>query len=553
MKIMDIFRKFTTNNKEILNEEVEEESNCQEDNCYCEECSDCEEEVNCEDREEDNYFNEEDDYQESGEQEDNCEIEDDCNDDEGVYLNNQYYTYEEYENINYEEENDFGNWEDEYLDDYDDYYDDRYYSSKYHATSGKGNKSIKKIKTECEDDETQQNTTTKKYRVITDVSKITAKKLPTLTEEYKKDTKSLTENKKTSISKKDTLKTTNSYYAVRKGKKVGIYTSLNEAEKQVIGVSGSEWKKFKNIDDAKKYIDERKAYRGKCYVVIKGRKTGIYRNFELASEQVNGYSGGYMKKFASIEKAKEYINENNELTNLSFIDCIGEERILKIYTDGSYCDATEKYGSAFVIIEGDKEIYRFSYAERDITGKKNISGEIIAAIRALEWAFVTKYSYNIELNYDLSYIKEICMNKTKFKIEYGKILKEIYTMCINEGIDIKFNEIESHSGNYWNNLVDKLAKNAARVEYNDEMLFFKNPDKNKKYEDSNMDIAKNIIENRKKARNKKKIKRKCIKPICVSSESMARRNDFIEKEKNLDFNLNFLNVIKKIKKLSKKR
>ncbi len=53
-----------------------------------------------------------------------------------------------------------------------------------------------------------------------------------------------------------------------------------------------------------------------------------------------------------------------------------------------------------MVIEAGKEIYRYSYAERDITGKKNISGELVAAMRALEWVFITKYSDEIEINHD---------------------------------------------------------------------------------------------------------------------------------------------------------
>ena len=339
----------------------------------------------------------------------------------------------------------------------------------------------------------------------------------------------LVRNKEKEETKKNNQKESKKiYYAVRNGKKVGVYESLEEAKNQVKGVSRSEWKKFKNLEDANKYIEEGKFYKGKCYVVVRGRKPGIYKNYELAREQTDGYSSAYMKKFSSLEKAKEYINENKELSDLKYIDFVNDEKILKIYTDGSYCEATKKYGAAFVVIENDKEIYRYSYAERDITGKKNISGELVAAMRALEWVFITKYSDDIEINHDLSFIKDICTNKINPKIDYGKILKQLYNMCIKDGIAVKFNEIESHSGNYWNNFVDKLAKKVAKVEDEDEMLFFKNIEKNKMHTCDNENIAKNIIENRQKARNKKKLLDKRIKPICVSTQI-----GFLDRVKNI--------------------
>lgn len=450
------------------------------------------------------------------------------NEADGVYINNTYYSYDEYENLNYYDENDYGQWNDDYIDDYDDYYDDKYYSSKYQSTAS--SKTIKKI------DEDDKKEVKKEPLLVTDVNKITVKKLPGLTIEYKQDTRSLLNSK---VEKEK--KPAKVYYAVRNGRKVGVYESLEKAQKQVKGISGSEWKKFKNLEDANKYIKEDKVYKGKCYVVARGRKTGIYKNYELAREQTDGYSSAYMKKFNTLEKAKEYINQNKELSDLKYIDFINNEKILKIYTDGSYSEVTKKYGAAFVVIEDGKEIYRYSYAERDITGKKNISGELVAAMRALEWIFITKYSDNVEINHDLSLIKDICKNKINPKINYGKILKQLYNMCIKDGISVNFNEIESHSGNYWNNFADRLAKKAAKIEDKVEMLFFKNIEENKKYPHDNENIAKNIIENRQKARDKKKLLDKRIKPTCVSSQigfldrvknMFNKKNKLLSNEKN---------------------
>lgn len=437
------------------------------------------------------------------------------NEADGVYINNTYYSYDEYENLSYDDESDYGQWNDDYIDDYDDYYDDKYYSSKYQSTAS--SKTIKKI------DEDDKKEVKKEPLLVTDVNKITVKKLPGLTIEYKQDTRSLLNSKE-----KKAKKTAKVYYAVRNGREVGVYESLEEAQNQVKGVSGSEWKKFKNLEDANKYIEEGKMYKGKCYVVARGRKPGIYKNYELAREQTDGYSSAYMKKFNTLEKAKEYINKNKELSDLKYIDFVNDEKILKIYTDGSYCEATKKYGAAFVVIENDKEIYRYSYAERDITGKKNISGELVAAMRALEWVFITKYSDDIEINHDLSFIKDICTNKINPKIDYGKILKQLYNMCIKDGISVKFNEIESHSGNYWNNFADRLAKKVAKIEDKEEMPFFKNIEENKKHTYDNENIAKNIIENRRKARDKKKLLYKRIKPTCVSTQS-----GFLDRVKNI--------------------
>ncbi len=138
--------------------------------------------------------------------------------------------------------------------------------------------------------------------MVTDVNKITVKKLPGLTIEYKQDTRSLLNSKEEKAKKPAKV-----YYAVRNGRKVGVYESLEEAQNQVKGVSGSEWKKFKNLEDANKYIEEgpAKVY----YAVRNGRKVGVYESLEEAQNQVKGVSGSEWKKFKNLEDANKYIEE----------------------------------------------------------------------------------------------------------------------------------------------------------------------------------------------------------------------------------------------------
>lgn len=50
----------------------------------------------------------------------------------------------------------------------------------------------------------------------------------------------------------------------------------------------------------------------KFYAVKKGRKPGIYRNWDEAKAQVDGFSGAEYKSFAQITDATDYLNWNKE-------------------------------------------------------------------------------------------------------------------------------------------------------------------------------------------------------------------------------------------------
>lgn len=48
-------------------------------------------------------------------------------------------------------------------------------------------------------------------------------------------------------------------YAVRKGKNTGIYNTWAEAEQEVKGFNGAEFKSFKNMEDALDYMGDEEA------------------------------------------------------------------------------------------------------------------------------------------------------------------------------------------------------------------------------------------------------------------------------------------------------
>ena len=45
------------------------------------------------------------------------------------------------------------------------------------------------------------------------------------------------------------------FYAVKKGKNIGVYNTWDECKKQVNGFSGAEYKSFSTFQEAKEYID----------------------------------------------------------------------------------------------------------------------------------------------------------------------------------------------------------------------------------------------------------------------------------------------------------
>ena len=73
----------------------------------------------------------------------------------------------------------------------------------------------------------------------------------------------------------------------------------------------------------------------KFYAVKEGRKPGIYHTWDECKEQVNGYSGAVYKSFTNEEEAKAFIKKEERKVS----DDLG----LLAYVDGSYNIKTKEY------------------------------------------------------------------------------------------------------------------------------------------------------------------------------------------------------------------
>ena len=72
----------------------------------------------------------------------------------------------------------------------------------------------------------------------------------------------------------------------------------------------------------------------KFYAVKEGKKPGIYMSWDECKEQVNGYSGAVYKSFSNEEEAKAFIKKeerkvSDDLGLLAYVDVTGEPELIK--------------------------------------------------------------------------------------------------------------------------------------------------------------------------------------------------------------------------------
>lgn len=204
----------------------------------------------------------------------------------------------------------------------------------------------------------------------------------------------------------------------------------------------------------------------KIYAVRKGKTTGIFYSWDECSASVNGYPGAEYKSFTTKEEANSYlgnsfavqIEEEKKDQKNTALD--GTESTLTAYVDGSFDPSIGKYAFGCILLTPEGEIIRESGNGQDPESLaiRNVAGEMLGAMYAVQWAVNHGYpSLTIYYDYEgiAKWAKGDWKAKNKRTQQYAEFMngKRSY-------IQLSFQKVKAHSGDHYNEEVDKLAKSA---------------------------------------------------------------------------------------------
>jgi ribonuclease HI len=210
-----------------------------------------------------------------------------------------------------------------------------------------------------------------------------------------------------------------SYYAVAKGREVGIFDSWAQCADLTDGYEGAKFKKFATKAEAEQYIagSGNEAF----YAVARGREVGIFDSWAVCRKHTVGYPSAKYKKFATKAEAEQYIIEENcaEIAEPDLSAAPHDQ--LVIYTDGA-CTRNGKAGAAagIGVYFGEDDPRNVS---KRVEGPKqtNNVAELLAVITAIEIICedIEKYT-KIFIYTDSEYVIK-CATTYGKKIDQGKV------------------------------------------------------------------------------------------------------------------------------------
>lgn len=197
----------------------------------------------------------------------------------------------------------------------------------------------------------------------------------------------------------------------------------------------------------------------KYYAVKRGRKAGIYTSWDECRKQIEGFSGAVYKSFTDYDVASQFVQGVMSQKEDRPKD-IEKEYDVYAYIDGSYDNSKKVYGSAILLfIKGKKVVHKFAGNKSELIDLRNVAGEIEAA------KYVMQYAYNngikqIKIYYDYAGIEMWATKSWKANLDYTREYVEFYDR-IKKHVDITFCKVKAHTGDKYNEEVDLLAKSAV--------------------------------------------------------------------------------------------
>lgn len=201
----------------------------------------------------------------------------------------------------------------------------------------------------------------------------------------------------------------------------------------------------------------------KYYAVKVGRKPGIYLSWDQCKEQVIQFSGAIYKSFPDQESAKSWLNTVNQEAEIDPTDLHPEDKINTDYAfvDGSYDEPSGQY-SYGVLINISGKNYTLSGVGKDSSALRNITGEMMAVLEAIKFAKNHDVS-DITIFHDyLGLSKWVSGEWKTSNFNTTNYVKQIH-QAMQQGMKIKFIHVKGHTKVWGNEEVDKIAKTALGI------------------------------------------------------------------------------------------
>lgn len=198
----------------------------------------------------------------------------------------------------------------------------------------------------------------------------------------------------------------------------------------------------------------------KYYAVQNGRRNGVFLTWAECQKQVSGFPGAVFKSFPTQEEADAFVKGAAFIVKASGTEILQTEPdALVAYVDGSYHAADGRFSYGMVLLKnGEPLTFCKDFTDEELAGMRNVAGEIKGAEAAMRYAVEQGYT-KLYIYHDYEGIAKWCQGAWKTNKEGTKAYKAYYD-SIQDRLQVVFVKVAAHTGDTYNEMADKLAKEA---------------------------------------------------------------------------------------------
>ena len=228
---------------------------------------------------------------------------------------------------------------------------------------------------------------------------------------------------------------------------------------------------------AEQLLNRKDTMAKKFYAVKQGKKPGIYLTWDQCKAQVHGFSGAIYKSFPTKEEAEAFIDgvdlsPSNKSKATGSVNEIVLEHIdgVVCYVDGSYNIDTKEFSYGMIVLMEDGTELKFAekYSDQELAAMRNVAGEIKGSEAAMRFA-ISRNLDRITIVHDYEGIARWCLGDWKTNKEGTKAYKSYYDQ-IKDTVKVNFVKVKGHSNDKYNDIADELAKQAVGIPVKEHQL-----------------------------------------------------------------------------------
>lgn len=187
----------------------------------------------------------------------------------------------------------------------------------------------------------------------------------------------------------------------------------------------------------------------------------IFHSWEECQAAMKDRTGISYKAFVNDAMCKTWFAGGRPVIE----EIIDESGKITIYTDGSFNESIPAYGWGFVAVLHDEEIHTECDTGKtpELLPQRNVAGEMVAAMKAVQWAAMHGYR-SVELRYDYAGIgkwplgTQQVSDSNAYAGYYCDWMRKMENI-----INISYVQIPGHSGDWYNEKADELAKKGYKT------------------------------------------------------------------------------------------